>query len=45
MGEDIYRAYGKFVCSLNAQPIKIHTSKVTAAIKRGFKYRRSFDVG
>ena len=43
--DDRYKAYGKYICPLISIPAKYDTLIQTSGIRKGFKYKRSFDIG
>ena len=45
ISEDVYKPYGKLMCTLSNTNEKFYLIFATAGIKRGFKYKRSFDIG
>ena len=45
MSENAYAFSGKFVCQLTSTPEKLYTVYISSGIRRGFKYKRSFDIG
>ena len=45
IGDERYKTYGKYVCSLYATPGSYFINYVSSGIQRGFKYKRSFDIG
>ena len=45
IGDERYKTSGKKICTLNTIPGSYLKSYISSGIQRGFKYKRSFDIG